>query len=109
MRAWSGGIERRRGSAAAAATAAAVAAALFFVTAAPGFGADRRIVRGIVGTVAGTRVFLGGASYDLAGVVVRNPSGNEVGKEKIVPGAKVDLVISGGTVVSAVVYEPMVE
>ena len=73
------------------------------------FAGNRAVVQGIVGTVSGTRVFVKGKSYDLAGIPIRNPSGKELSVEEILPGRKVAFYYRGGSLSSVVVYDPMVE
>jgi len=70
---------------------------------------DLKVVRGIVGTVSGSHLFLGGKSVDLAGVSIQNPSGKELSLAEIAPGTKVGLFYRRGTLESVLVYPPMVE
>lgn len=70
---------------------------------------DLAIVRGIVGSVSGTRVSLNGRSYDLAGIPLQNASGKERSIEDIRPGRKVALFHRRGVLTSVLVYDPMME
>ena len=96
-------------------TRAAFAAALLFVAVAilaPGHPAEAgnlRVVRGIVGTVSGSHLFVDGKSVDLAGVSIQNPSGKQLSLAEIAPGTKVGLFYRRGNLVSVLVYPPMAE
>jgi hypothetical protein len=81
----------------------------FLVSAHPGVAGDVKVVKGIVGTVAGNLIYLNGKSFNLTGIPVRNASGKELSMEDIVPGKKVGLFYRRGRVSSVLVYEPMVE
>ena len=84
--------------------------ACFLVSAPPGVAGDLKVVRGIVGTVTGSLIILGGGgSVDLAGVTIQNPSGKEVLISDITPGTKVGLYYRRGTLSSVLVYPSMVE
>jgi hypothetical protein len=89
--------------------ALAFLAVFFLVSAHPGVAGDVKVVKGIVGTVAGNLIYLNGNSFDLTGIPVRNPSGKELSIEDIAPGKKVELYYRRGRVSSVLVYEPMVE
>jgi hypothetical protein len=75
----------------------------------PAVAGELRVVRGIVGTVTGHAIFLGGRSVDLDGVEIQDPSGKKVDISEIKPGAKVGLFYRRGTLVSVLVYPAMVE
>ena len=81
----------------------------FLVSAPPGVAGDLKVVRGIVRTVTGSMIILGGGSVNLAGVTIQNPSGKEVLISDITPGTKVGLYYRRGTLSSVLVYPPMVE
>jgi len=83
--------------------------ACFLVSAPPGVAGDVKVVKGIVGSVAGNLIYLSGKSFDLTGIPVRNPSGKDLSIEDIAPGKKVELFYRRGRVSSVLVYEPMVE
>lgn len=96
-------------------TRAAAACALLFMAVAilasgpPAAAGDLKTVHGIVGTVSGSHLFLGGKSVDIAGVSIQNPSGKELSVAEIAPGTKVGLFYRRGTLESVLVYPPMVE
>lgn len=76
----------------------------------PAAAGDLKVVRGIVGTVTGSMIILGGGgSVDLAGVTIQNPSGKDVPISEITPGTKVGLYYRRGTLSSVLVYPSMVE
>lgn len=75
----------------------------------PAEAGEPKAIRGTVGTVAGSRIFLDGSSVDLAGVPVRSPSGEEISVADIVPGSRVLLYYLRGTPTSVLVYPAMVE
>jgi len=68
-----------------------------------------QVVKGIVGTVAGSLIYLNGKSVDLSGIPVRKVSGKEQSLSDITPGKKVGLWYRRGSLVSVLVYDPMVE
>lgn len=75
----------------------------------PAAAGDLKVVQGIVGTVSGSHIFMGGKSVDLNGVTIQNPSGKEVSITEITPGTKVGLYYRRGTLTSILVYPSMVE
>lgn len=89
--------------------APAFLAICFLVTGHPGVAGDVKVVKGIVGTVAGNLIYMSGKSFDLKGIPVRNPSGKELSIADITPGKKVELFYRRGRMSSVLVYEPMVE
>jgi len=68
-----------------------------------------QVVKGIVGTVVGSTVYLNGKSIDLSGIPVRKASGTEQSLSDITPGKKIGLWYRRGRVISVLVYDPMVE
>ena len=96
-------------------TRAAAACALLFMAVVilasgiPAAAGDLKVVRGIVGTVSGSHLFLDGKSIDLAGVSIQNPSGKELSLTEIAPGTKVGLFYRRGTPESVLVYPSMIE
>ncbi len=68
-----------------------------------------QVVKGIVGTVAGSLIYLNGKSVDLSGIPVRKASGTEQSLSDITPGKKIGLWYRRGSVISVLVYDPMVE
>lgn len=75
----------------------------------PGVAGDVQVVKRIVGTVAGSLIYLDGKSVDVSGIPVRNTSGAEQSLSAITPGKKVGLWYRRGRLVSVIVYGPMVE
>jgi len=90
-------------------SALAFLAVCFLVSAPPVAAGNLKVVKGIVGSVEGTFIYMNGKSVDLKGIPVRNPSGKELSVEDIVPGKKVELFYRRGRVSSVLVYGPMVE
>jgi len=94
--------------------AAAFCAAVFIMVCilglrGPAAAGDLKVIRGIVGTVTGSMMYLEGKSVDLAGVTIQDPSGKDVLISEITPGTKVGLYYRRGTLSSVLVYPAMVE
>ena len=104
-----GTVRRNRVTRAAAACALLFMAVAILASGHPAAAGDLKVVRGIVGTVSGSHLFLDGKSIDLAGVSIQNPSGKELSLTEIAPGTKVGLFYRRGTLESVLVYPPMVE
>jgi hypothetical protein len=68
-----------------------------------------QVVKGIVGTVSGSLIYLNGKSVDLSGIPVRKASGTKQSFSDITPGKKIGLWYRRGSVISVLVYDSMVE
>lgn len=101
--------EKKRLFRATAACAIALMVVCVLPFGAPASAGDLKEVRGIVGTVSGSHLFLDGKSIDLSGVTVRNHTGKEISISEITPGTKVGLYYRRGILTSVLVYPPMVE
>lgn len=100
---------KRRLLRATAACAIALMMVCILTFGAPASGGDLKVVRGIVGTVSGSHLFLDGKSIDLSGVTIQNHTGKEIPISEITPGTKVGLYYRRGILTSVLVYPPMVE
>ena len=94
--------------------AAGVAAAAFMTVCLLGLGGpahagELKVVRGVVGTVTGDMIFVGGKSIDLNAIEIHDTSGKKVAISEIKPGTTVGLYYRRGTLVSVLVYPAMME
>lgn len=74
----------------------------------PGRAADLKVVEGIVKSVSGTEIEVGGKSFNISGVPLRTASRKAVSPAEL-PGRKVALYFRGGVLISVLVYPNIVE
>jgi len=75
----------------------------------PGYAADKKFVEGIVKSVSGTEIEVGGMTYDIAGVPLTAGPRKRVSPSDLAPGTKVTLIFRGGALRLVVVHPHIVE